>query len=466
MKIHFFGATGQVTGSNYLVETERYRFLVDCGQYQGLGDVERQNYDDLPFEPSSIDFVILTHAHIDHCGRLPLLTMKGFTGKIYCTYPTSDLTGMMLKDSGKIHEEELEWENRKRMRAGLDPVQALFTVEDAENCIPYLYPVDYERTVEVNNDISFRFIDAGHLLGSASISLTIKDKGHYKKVAFSGDLGTGHNPLLPAPSFIEEADYVVMESTYGNRTHIDMDHRGPRLAKIILDTLTAGGTVIIPAFAVGRTQEALFILKKYYEDMGNLEAFYKIPIYIDSPLAINATKFYQKHHKHLQKHISELYAAGNNPLDESNIHYVNAHGESIALNQSPEPKVIISASGMCEAGRIKHHLKHYLWKKESAIVFIGYQGDGTLGRALKEGLKMVKMFNEDIIVNSSIHSLDGFSGHADQEMLRRWFAHIKGVKKVFITHGDPPAATALAASIRERFGVEVVVPEKDTAQEI
>lgn len=466
MKIHFFGATGQVTGSNYLVETERSRFLVDCGQYQGLGEVERQNYDELPFDPKTIDFVVLTHSHIDHCGRLPLLTMNGFTGKIFCTYPTSDLTGMMLKDSGKIHEEEIEWENRKRMRAGLDPVAPLYTEEDAENCIPYLYPVEYDRMVEAANDVELQFIDAGHLLGSASVVITVRDKGHYKKLAFSGDLGTGYNPLLPAPSFIEAADYVIMESTYGNRTHTNMDQRGPKLAQIIQETMNRGGTVLIPAFAVGRTQEALYILKKYFEDSGNFEDFFRIPIYIDSPLAINATKFYQKHHKHLQSHISNLYDIGKNPLDEPNVHYVNAHGESIALNQSPQPKVIISASGMCEAGRIKHHLKHYLWKKESTIVFIGYQGEGTLGRAIKEGIPMVKLFNEDIKVGCSVHSLDGFSGHADTVMLQRWFSHIKGVKKVFITHGEPPAAEALAASIRERFQTEVVVPTKDSVVEI
>lgn len=459
MKIQFLGAAEQVTGSNYLIDTGKERFLVDFGQFQGVPSINKQNYETLPFDPKTIDFVILTHAHIDHCGRLPLLTNAGFTGKIYCTYPTAELAGIMLKDSGKIHEEENEWENRKRMRAGLDPIEPLFSAEDAENCAVYLYPIHYRTTFEVNSHFSFEFIDAGHLLGSASVKLTIHEHGKPKTFIFSGDVGTGFNPLLNPPAFFDEADQVIMESTYALKTHYHMDERGAHLAEIVEETMKDGGTVIIPSFSLGRTQEVLFILKEHYEKNGRLEAFDAIPIYIDSPLAIEATQVYKRHQKYLKPEIAELYAKGLNPLAAPNVHYVKDHQVSISLNQSSQPKVIISASGMCEAGRIRHHLKHYLWRKETRLVFIGYQGEGTLGRALKEGLPMVKIFDENIKVNAQIHSLDGFSGHADSPMLMRWFSHIKGVQRVFVTHGEPPQIHAFAEALKDQFGVVSVVPK-------
>ncbi len=459
MNIQFLGAAEQVTGSNYLIDTGKERFLVDFGQFQGTPPIHRQNYDPLPFDPKTIDFVILTHAHVDHCGRLPLLTKAGFTGKIYCTYPTADLATMMLKDSGKIHEEENEWENRKRMRAGLDPVDPLFTAEDAENCSVYFYPVTYNQTVEVNKHISIEFVDAGHLLGSASLKLSLHVHGKPQTIVFSGDLGTGFNPLLNPPTFFESADQVIMESTYALRTHSRVEERGAHLSKIIEEAMAEKGTVIIPSFSLGRTQEVFFILKAYYEAQNRLDVFESIPIYIDSPLAIEATHFYKRHLKYLKPEIANLYTRGLNPLESTNVHYIRDHETSMALNRSSEPKVIISASGMCEAGRIRHHLKHYLWKKETRLVFIGYQGEGTLGRALKEGLPIAKLFNEDIKVNAKIYSLDGFSGHADTIMLTRWFAHIQGVKRVFVTHGEAPQIHEFAAGLKAQFGCETVVPK-------
>lgn len=461
MKIQFLGAAEQVTGSNYLIDTGKERFLIDFGQFQGIPSVSKQNYETLPFDPKTVDFVILTHAHIDHCGRLPLLTKAGFTGKIYCTYPTAELAVMMLKDSGKIHEEENEWENRKRMRAGLDPIEPLFTAEDAENCAVYLYPVEYHRNNELNDHFAFEFIDAGHLLGSASVKLTIHEHGKPKTFVFSGDLGTGFNPLLNPPSYFDQADQVIMESTYAMKTHTNIDGRGAQLAELIEGTMTDGGTVIIPSFSLGRTQEVLFILKAYYEKTNRLDVFEGIPIYIDSPLAIEATQVYKRHQKYLKPEISALYARGLNPLESPNVSYVRDHEASMALNRSSQPKVIISASGMCEAGRIRHHLKHYLWKKETRLIFIGYQGVGTLGRALKEGLPIAKLFNEDIKVNAKIHSLDGFSGHGDSPMLLRWLSHIQGVKRVFVTHGEPPQIYEFAHTIKESFGCETVVPKDD-----
>lgn len=466
MNIQFLGAAEQVTGSNYLIDTGKERFLVDFGQFQGIPSVSRQNYNELPFDPKSIDFVILTHAHVDHCGRLPLLTKAGFTGKIYCTYPTSELAAMMLKDSGKIHEEENEWENRKRMRAGLDPVDPLFNVEDAENCAVFLYPVNYNQNIEVNNHFSFEMIDAGHLLGSASVKLTIHEHGKPKTLIFSGDLGTGFNPLLNNPSFFEGADQVVMESTYALKTHTRVEERGAHLAQIVESAMADGGTVIIPSFSLGRTQEVLYILKTHYEKLNKLDVFEGIPIYIDSPLAIEATHVYKRHQKYLRPEIANLYARGLNPLEAPNVHYVRDHEASMALNRLAQPKVIISASGMCEAGRIRHHLKHYLWRKETRLVFIGYQGEGTLGRALKEGLPTAKLFNEDIKVNAQIHSLDGFSGHADSPMLMRWLSHIQGVKRVFVTHGEPPQIHQFAEEIKAQFHCETVVPKGEEWYEL
>lgn len=459
MNIQFFGAAEQVTGSSYLVRVSNTSFLVDFGQFQGLTEVEAQNTQSLYFDPATLDFVILTHAHIDHCGRLPLLTNKGFTGKIYCTYPTSELAALMLKDSGKIHEEENEWENRKRERAGLDPVPPLFSVEDAENCIPYLYPIHYHQVVEATPDVRFEFNATGHLLGSASVKITLKEGDEEKCLIFSGDLGTGTNPLLDSPEFWDAADYVVTESTYGLKVHEHVFERAKQLASIVDATITEGGTVLIPAFSVGRTQEVLYILKQYYESVQRLDDFSALPIYIDSPLAIEATAVFKHHARYLKPDIYALYQAGFDPLKTENVHYIKDHETSMALNRSSEPKIIISASGMCEAGRIKHHLKHYLWQPKTRLVFIGYQGEGTLGRALKDGVNYVKLFNDTIHVAAVIHSLEGFSGHADEPMLINWLSHIKGVRQVFVTHGEQPNMGIFADRIASQCHCQAIVPK-------
>lgn len=459
MKIQFLGAARQVTGSNYLVRTDDFQFLVDFGQFQGSDEINHQNLQPLTFDPKAIDFVILTHAHIDHCGRLPLLTKAGFTGKIYCSYPTAELAAMMLIDSGKIHEEENHFENQKRIKAGLEPAEPLFTVEDAENCAAYFYPLELHRLFEISSKLSIEFNDAGHLLGSTSVRIMAKEKNESKTLVFSGDLGTGHNPFLRETEYWDQADYVVMESTYAMKVHEGTSERGQRLSEIIEKGLAEGGTILIPAFSLGRTQEVMYILKEYYQKHRAAGDFEKIPIYIDSPLAIEASKVYKHHLKALRPEIAALYQGGFNPMESENVHYVKAHDASMALNKSSAPKVIISASGMCEAGRIRQHLKHFLALQNTHVIFVGYQGEGTLGRTLQEGkATSVKLMNDTIAVRAQIHSLKGFSGHGDSPALLKWFEQIKGVKQVFVTHGEEPFINEFAKLLEERYPVAATVP--------
>jgi metallo-beta-lactamase family protein len=463
VKMRFLGAAGQVTGSGCLMETGGHTFLVDFGQFQGENEIARQNAVPLDFDAAKIEFVLLTHAHIDHSGRLPLLYKNGFRGKIFCTYPTSALADILLKDSGKIHEEEIEWENRKRLRAGLDAVEPLYTLEDAEMTVPYLYPVPYRKKHEISPDFSFVFYDAGHLLGSSSIRIEWLEDGAVKSMIFSGDLGTYLNPLLPEPDQPEPAQALVIESTYGLEYHHNLKRRAAQLAEIVEKTLEQGGTVLIPSFAVGRTQEIIFELRQYYENDNRLDAFRKIPIYVDSPLAINATGLYEKFSNYFRPEIMAKVQGDSNPFDAPNVTYVSAHDASIALDRSPQPKVIISASGMCEAGRIRHHLKHYLWKKETTLVFIGFQAVGTMGRALENGLKDVKLFNDDIHVNARVEVVEGFSGHADQAALDRWLEPLEStLTHLFVNHGEAPRSAAFADTMQTRLpNVRVVVADPE-----
>lgn len=458
MNITFLGAAKMVTGSCYLVETDESRFLVDCGQFQGLGE-EEFNKPEFEFDPKEIDFILLTHAHIDHSGRIPLMVKHGFEGKIYATRPTVDLADLLLKDSAHIHMEEANWENKKRERAGLEPVDPLYTIDDAYSAVQYLYPIQYEQMITVTDKIKARYIDAGHLLGSASIEIWITEASETKKIVFSGDLGAGHNPLLDPPKMIEEADYLVVESTYGNRLHEGSHERIEKLAHVIEESMQHGGTVIIPSFAVGRTQEIIYDLKQYYFENKRIDDFIKIPIYIDSPLAINSTKVFSDNHLYLKKEISDLYDSGKDPLKFKNIRYLESIKESSSLNTSQEPKVIISASGMCEAGRIKHHLKHYLWRPNTTVVFVGFQGEGTLGRALKSGESMVEILKEQIKVNARIVSIEGFSGHADLNMLKSWIFAFKDLKKVVIVHGEDSSQINLKNEISGTVNADILIPE-------
>ena len=457
MTIQFFGASGGVTGSMTLLSHNGFNLLIDAGQFQGTPKEETQNFEEFPFKMSDIHCILLTHAHIDHSGRIPLLVKRGYSGKILCTPPTSHLTEILLKDSGKIHETEAAWENKKRKRAGLPVIEPLFTEDDAVESFQYLYPIPYERAHTLTEHLSVTYVRAGHLLGSSSVIISYREDGIDKTLVFSGDLGNSTSLIEEPPTYVQKADTVILESTYGDRLHENIDHRTEQLIDIILDTTSKGGTVLIPSFAVGRTQEIIFELNHYIVTHPGDKSFVlkNIPIYLDSPLALEATKIYQSHIEYMGAPVKQFELP---PFQMSNLHFVTSIEGSIALNINREPKVIISASGMCEAGRITHHLKHNLWKHSTSVVIIGFQAEGTLGRSLLEGIKQVKILDVDVIVNATIHDLHGFSGHADQQHLMAWFEHIQGVKKVFINHGETQAREALAKLISANPQIEIILP--------
>jgi metallo-beta-lactamase family protein len=464
MKIKFTGAAGTVTGSCHYIEYGDKKLLLDCGQFQGKKDVEKLNEDGFPFDPAEIDYLILSHAHIDHSGRIPLLVKNGFKGKIFASTPTYDLCTIMLMDSGHIHEMEAEWKSQKSMRKGGEPVEPLYTSEDAQASLSYFSPVIYEQYEEIDDVLTVRFIDAGHILGSSIVELWFKENGESTKVVFSGDLGMKDKPIIRDPQIVEKADYLIIESTYGNRFHESPEERVGKLSRIILNTIKNKGTVVIPSFAVGRTQEIIYALNEHYD--GNDEfskAFKNIPVYIDSPLASKATEIFKKNAHVFDKEAREKILSGDNPLEFKNLHFTQTTDESKALNMSTEPKVIISASGMCNAGRIRHHLKHNLWKKNSSVVFVGYQGEGTLGRLIKEGEKEIRLFGEDIYVQANIESVEGFSGHADQRGLMEWLKGFKEApKKVFIVHGESDARDMFSKKIEDELGFSTVIPKMNS----
>ncbi|SNR97058.1 metallo-beta-lactamase family protein [Anaerovirgula multivorans] len=459
MEIQFLGAAKVVTGSNILISTGKYKILLDCGLFQGSKDLEALNYEDFPFNPKDIDFLLLSHTHIDHSGRIPKLVKDGFKGKILCTKATKDLAEIMLVDSGHIQENDVEWENRKRKRAGKKPIQPLYTAEDAQNSLRYFESALYQQKITLNENIAVRFRDAGHILGSSIIELWITEKEDTVKIVFSGDIGMKNKPLIRDPEIVEEADYLILESTYGNRLHENAEKRMEKLIGIINDTVLRGGTVIIPSFAVGRTQELIYELNKYYEYTEELETFLRVPIYIDSPMALSATEIFKKNAYCFDEEAKKLILEGDNPLDFDNLYFVRDHEESMRLNEVNYPKVIISASGMCTAGRIRHHLKHNLWKANNSVVFVGYQAEGTLGRILKDGVKKVKLLGEDIAVLAEIHSIEGFSGHGDQQDLLNWIGGFKKKpKRIFLVHGEEDASHTLSQLINNKYHVPTTIP--------
>ena len=459
MDIKFYGAAKIVTGSNYLIETDKYKILVDCGMFQGSKELERKNFDEFPYDPKDIDLLFLTHAHIDHSGRIPKLVKEGFKGRIICTSPTYDLSKIMLKDSAKIQESDVEWENKKRERSGKSMLESLYTIGDAENSLNYFEPYFYDQKIKINEDIEVRFKDAGHILGSAIIELWVRESEENIKIVFSGDLGLADRPIIRSPEYIDEADYLVVESTYGNRLHDSYEDSSEKLIEIINKTALRGGTVIIPSFAVGRTQELIYMLNNYFEHNKELEEYMRIPIYIDSPMAIEATEAFKKNSSSFNDKARDLILSGDNPFTFSNLRYTKATEESKLLNKYEFPKVIISASGMATAGRVRHHLKHNLWDKKNSLVFVGYQANGTLGRILLDGVKNVKLLGEDIKVGAEIYSLEGFSAHADQKMLLDWIGAFKvKPKKIFIVHGEEEEAGALSQLIENLYKIKTLVP--------
>ena len=459
MKIKFCGAATGVTGSCHLLSTENHKILLDCGQFQGGKAQDALNEEPFPFDPAEIECVVLSHAHIAHCGRLPLLVKRGFKGAIYCTDATADLLEVMLKDSGFIHEKEAEWQSRKNERAGRKPVEPLYTVRDSEETLKYVRPVMYDQLFEINDEMKVVFNDAGHILGSAIIELWTAEDDNVYKTVFSGDLGVLDRPILRDPTIIKKADYVIMESTYGNRLHPENATSIEQLLDIVIKTTGRGGTVVIPSFAVGRTQELIYEFNRFYLERPEYkDELEKLTVYIDSPMATSATEVFRRNAQVFDEETKAYILKGDNPLDFPNLRFTRSTAESQALNMDRKPKIIISASGMCEAGRIRHHLKHNLWDPKSSVIFVGYQAEGTLGRMLTEGQKDVVLFGEAVHVNAEIYNLEGFSGHADKEGLLGWLSGFKvKPKQLFLVHGELESKEALAASIRERLGYDPVV---------
>lgn len=466
MKITFLGATKIVTGSNFLVEAAGKKFLVDCGLYQGKAELEEQNYREFDYNPAEIDFMLLTHAHIDHSGRIPKLYNDGFKGPIYAHKATCDLCQIMLPDSGHIQEMEAEWKNKKRIRKGQPTRGSLYTAEDALKCMEIFVPVKYDEIIQVSENIYVRFNDAGHMLGSSTIEIWAKEDGKETKAVFSGDLGNNDIPLLSEPTMIDNCDYLVMESTYGSRLHIRNDQKAELFLKIVSETIDNGGTVVIPSFAVGRTQEILYEINKIKENRHDEEflreyrTLMKVPVYVDSPLAISATQVFKENMDLFEDEVKEEMERGNNPLEFPGLKFTQTADESKALNESDEPSIIISASGMCDVGRIKHHLKHNIWNPKSTILFVGYQAPGTLGYEIVNGAKKVTIFGEEFAVNARIEYIEGYSGHADQEWLMNFvYSFYNKPKHIFLVHGEEESQEVLRNKILENTGIGVTIPE-------
>ncbi len=456
MKITFCGAAGTVTGSCYLVETGSSRFLIDCGMFQGSKEVRQLNQRDFLFNPAAVDFVLLSHSHVDHSGLIPKLWKMGFKKEIYATKATADLCGIVLPDSGHIQEMETEWRNRKHQRAGAPLEEPLYSVAEAISSLSLFKTKMYQEEFEPAPGIRVRFQDAGHILGSSIVEVIISENRETTKIVFSGDLGQKDQPIIKDPTFIQEADYILIESTYGNRLHEDQNQKVDLLKKIIIDSVNTGGNLVIPAFAVGRTQDLLYYIKKMQIN-GELP---KVQVFIDSPMAVSVTQIYQDNPGFYDEETRRLLAENQSPFDFPNLHFIRTAEESKRLNQVAKGAVIISASGMCEAGRVLHHLKHNLWRRESHILFVGFQAEGTLGRRLLDGAKVVKIMGEEIGVQAQIHSIGGFSAHADQAGLINWLAGMtKQPRGLFIVHGENGAQRELAELVKRRFNLNPFIPK-------
>ena len=457
MKLTFYGAAREVTGSCHCIDVNGQRILVDCGMQQGSDHEAGQNF---PFSAGEIDTVIVTHAHIDHSGRLPLLVKEGFKGKIYATEPTCKLLEIMLRDSAHIQELEAQWRSRKQKRAGDAFAQPLYTMADAENVFPLLVPNKYDRIVDIGGGATIRFVDAGHMLGSAYVEMWLEEGGESRKIVFSGDIGAPDRPIIQDPRYVSEADIVIMESTYADRSHPPSFDTTAELAKVIDATLYKGGNVICPAFAVGRTQEILFHIREIKE-RGLVKRCPDFPVYLDSPLASAATRIYSGEiPNYLNEKSAALIRAGISPLSFDGLTYVETADDSKLLNDDVTPKVIISSSGMCDAGRVRHHLKHNLWRKECAVVFTGFQALGTLGRIIVDGeVSKVTLFSEEIAIRCQIYNFRSMSSHADKEGLGKWIgAFEKKPEHVFVVHGEEESCKSFATRLAG-LGYNAVAPK-------
>lgn len=460
MRLTFIGADHEVTGSCHFLEAAGKKILIDYGMEQGANTFENVP---LPVSPSELDYVFVTHAHIDHTGNLPLLAARGFRGDILATRATCDLCDIMLLDSAGIQEFEAEWRNRKGKRQGKEPFVPVYTSEDAERILKRFREFDYDKIYDVCPGIRIRFTDVGHLLGSSAIEVWVTEDGKETKIVFSGDIGNINQPLIRDPQKIEEADYLLIESTYGDRSHDPQTDYTTELAKVIQRTFDRGGNLVIPSFAVGRTQEMLYFIRQIKEKK-LIQGHDGFEVYVDSPLAAKATNIFNEHTSDcFDEEATELIEKGINPIRFSGLRLAMSSEESKEINFDNQPKVILSASGMCEAGRIKHHLKHNLWRPDSTILFVGYQAEGTLGRQLLEGKKEVTLFNEPIKVAAEICSLPGISGHADREGLLAWASSFKEKpKRVFVVHGDDTVVGPFSGLLKEKLGWDTEAPYSGT----
>lgn len=457
MKITFYGGAGTVTGSCFLVSANSVDFLVDCGMFQGSKELKERNYDKFMFDPQQIDFLLLTHAHVDHSGLIPKLYKHGFSGPTYTTKATVELCEVMLPDSGHIQETEVERKNRKNLRSGVPLLEPIYTVKDAQECLKNFIGAGYEEEIRPAPGVRVRFQDAGHILGSAIIEVYITEEGRERKVVFSGDLGNIGQPILDDPTHIEHTDVLVMESTYGNRYHLNADNKLEELAAVIKSAMKKGGNLVIPSFAVERTQELIYHLKTLM-DAGKIPP---VQIYVDSPMAVEATKVFINCREFFTDevfaHVSAAEAVAF--FEFPNLHYVVTAEESIALNKLKGGAVIISASGMADAGRIKHHLKHNLWRPESTVLFVGYQAEGTLGRRILEGEKKVRIHGEEVAVRADIAKIEGFSGHADQKGLVEWVRAFKEQpEQIYLVHGEGAALEDLRRVLYSETGLQAIIP--------
>lgn len=454
MKLKFCGAVSSVTGSCHLLTTEKHSVLLDCGMYQGGKTLEALNEEPFPFVPADLECVVLSHAHVDHCGRLPFLVKNGFSGPIYCTDATADLLSVMLPDCAHIQEKETEWANRKAERAGKPLMKPLYTMMDVSATLKLVKPVLYDQLIPLNDQIRIVFNDAGHILGSAITEIWVEEGEKTVKIVYTGDLGVNNRPILRDPVKIKKADFVIMESTYGSRLHESNLNSLQELIEIIIKTITRGGSVIIPSFAVGRTQELIYELNRFYESDSTYRGILsKVNVYIDSPMAITTTQVFRRNAQVFDEETKRYILEGDNPLDFPNLYFTRTSEESMALNTDETPKIIIAASGMCNAGRILHHLKHNLWNPRNSVIFVGYQANGTLGRRILDGEIEIPVLGEHVMVKAQIYNLEGFSGHADRDGLLEWVQGLqKAPQNIFLVHGEEDSKIALEASIRETTG--------------
>ncbi len=456
MKIEFVGGARTVTGSSYIIKDQDFTIMIDCGMFQGKHELTQRNQLQLIYDPPKIDCMLLTHAHIDHSGLIPKLVKTGFYGNIYTTKATTDLCSVMLPDSAHIQENDIKWINKRNKKLGRPQVDPLYTVDDADQSLENFVPVNYGEIVQIHPRVEVRFRDAGHILGSSFIEMWIADKGKKTKIVFSGDIGTKDQAIIRDPEVLEDADIVLIESTYGDRLHKSKEDTYKEFKEILLNSLNKKGNIIIPAFAIERTQEIIYELNKLFKT-GEVP---RIPVYIDSPLAISATEIFRSNPQCFDEETIKILNSGDNPLDFPNLTFTKTSEESKLLSQDQRGAIIISASGMCNAGRIQYHLQNNLYRPESSVVFVGYQAEGTLGRRIIEGAKQVKIYGEDIAVNANVHTLGGFSAHADMNGLLEWLRTNNNPKaKVFVVHGEEQSAQNFAQVVSRELGLSSYVPQ-------